>query len=99
MFMKSALIKGCARGRTVATIVAFLFCVSNLACNSSTTRTGVSSRQIEAGPGFLDKMMNQVTARECNVGKFTCPFGMGPAGEPCDCTDPSGMIRSGRTVK
>src|SRR4051794_30204135 len=76
-----------------------LICVANLACNSSPTLTGVSRHQSKTPPGFLDQMMNQVTTRECNVGNFTCPFGMGAAGEPCDCTDPSGVIRNGRTVK
>jgi hypothetical protein len=84
---------------TARVLSLLLICIANLACNSSPTLTGVSRHQAKPTPGFLDQMINQVTTRECNVGNFTCPFGMGAAGEPCDCTDPSGVIRNGRTVK
>ncbi len=64
-----------------------------------TTTTSVSGKPGEQPQGFFDKMMNQVTERECNVGRFICPYGLGPAGEACECTDPSGVVLNGRTVK
>jgi hypothetical protein len=42
---------------------------------------------------------DELTERECNVVRFTCPYGFGPAGEPCDCTDPRGVVLRGKTVK
>jgi hypothetical protein len=68
------------------------------ACGNSTTTT-VSRRQAEEPRGFFGNLMDQMTERECNVGKFICPYGLGPAGEPCTCTDPSGIVLNGRTVK
>ena len=74
-------------------IVAFL-----TACGNNTT-TSVSRRQPEESRGFFGGLMEQMTERECNVGRFICPYGLGPAGEPCTCTDPSGIVLNGRTVK
>jgi hypothetical protein len=68
------------------------------ACGSTAT-TPMSRRQAEPAPGFVERMMNEVTERGCNVGKFICPYGWGPAGEPCECTDPSGIVVKGRTVR
>ena len=65
----------------------------------ATTDTGVSRRQPDQPRGFFQKLVDEMTERECNVSKFTCPYGLGPAGEPCDCTDPSGVVLKGRTVK
>jgi hypothetical protein len=73
--------------------------VFTLASCTTTTTTSEVRRQTPPPSGFFDRMLDQVTERECNVGKFTCPFGLGPAGEPCDCTDPSGVVLNGRTVK
>lgn len=73
-------------------------CLSFIAC-SSTTSTPVSRRQNPPAPGFFERMKNEFTERECNVGRFVCPYGLGPAGEPCECTDPSGVVVRGRTVK
>ena len=64
-----------------------------------TTTASVSRKPTEQPQGFFEKMMNHVTERECNVGRFICPYGLGPAGEPCECTDPSGVVLKGRTVK
>jgi len=83
----------------VRIVLLLLICVGDFACNSNSNLNGISRHQSKPTPGFLDQMMNQVTTRECNVGNFTCPFGIGAAGEPCDCADPSGVIRTGRTVK
>ena len=49
--------------------------------------------------GFFGKLADELTERECNVVRFTCPYGFGPAGEPCDCTDPRGVVLKGRTIK
>ena len=75
-------------------ILTLFWCLSGCA-----TTTSVSRKPGEQPQGFFEKMMNQVTERECNVGRFICPYGLGAAGEPCECTDPSGVVRSGRTVK
>lgn len=79
----------------------FLIAVNILvmSCASTTTTTTQSRRQAQEPRGFFASLMDEMTERECNVGRFTCPFGLGPAGEPCDCTDPSGIVLNGRTVK
>jgi hypothetical protein len=65
----------------------------------TTSTTTASRRQAEEPRGFFGSLMDQMTERECNVGRFICPFGLGPAGEPCTCTDPAGIVLNGRTVK
>jgi hypothetical protein len=64
-----------------------------------TTSTATVSRRVPQERGFVANLMDQVTERECNVARFTCPYGLGPAGESCTCTDPSGVVLNGRTVK
>ena len=49
--------------------------------------------------GFFDRMMDNFSERVCNVGKFTCPYGLGSAGEPCECIGPNNVVYNGRTVK
>jgi hypothetical protein len=68
-----------------------------LACASSTTT--YSRGQPEAPRGFFDRLADAISERECNVIRFTCPYGFGAADEPCDCTDPKGVVLQGRTVK
>ena len=80
------------------------FCVIGLlfflaAGCSSTSTTTFSRGQTDQPRGFWQKMVDQITERQCNVGRFICPYGMGPAGEPCECTDPAGYLLKGRTVK
>lgn len=65
---------------------------------SSTTST-VSSREPKSPPGFFERMADQLTERECNVGRFICPYGWGPAGEPCECIGPGNVVFNGQTVK
>ena len=73
-------------------------------CETTTTiampspSSGSTGRK-EAPRGFFDKLTDAITERECSVAHFTCPYGFGPAGEPCDCTDPRGVVLQGRTVK
>jgi hypothetical protein len=65
----------------------------------STTET-VTRRQTAAKPtGFFEKLADRITERECLVHGFSCPYGLGPAGEPCECADPSGRVLQGRTIK
>jgi len=77
-------------------IAALIFLIAACATTNTTT---VSRRQAEQPKGFFDNLLDQMTERECNVGRFICPYGFGPAGEPCECTDPSGVVVKGRTVR
>ena len=75
-------------------VVAAMFASS---CASSTT---INSRgQPERPQGFFERLADAITERECNVVRFTCPYGWGPADEPCECTDPRGVVLKGRTIK
>jgi hypothetical protein len=67
------------------------------ACASSTTRVRPTPK--DEAPGFFGKLWDQITERECMVSTFICPYGLGPAGEPCTCTEPSGRVREGITIK
>jgi hypothetical protein len=64
---------------------------------SSSTRTNRSSK--EKSEGFFTRLLDRITDRECMTSKFTCPYGLGPANEPCECTEPSGRVWPGKTVK
>jgi len=79
--------------------VSFSLALFFSACTTTTETTTMPRQQPDQPRGFFQKFMDEVTERECNVGKFTCPYGLGPAGEPCDCTDPSGIVLKGQTVK
>jgi len=69
-----------------------------VACSTTTTTTSTSQKK-EEPQGFFRRMMDQMTERECQVSRFTCPYGWGPAGERCDCTDASGRVWYGYTIK
>jgi hypothetical protein len=77
----------------------FLAVLLFIGCTTTTETTSLPRRQADQPSGFFGKLMDEMTERECNVGRFICPYGLGPAGEPCDCTDPSGIVLKGRTVK
>ena len=78
----------------------FLISINILVMSCATTSTTTQSRRQAQEPrGFFGSLMDQMTERECNVGRFICPFGLGPAGETCTCTDPSGVVLTGRTIK
>jgi hypothetical protein len=84
--MKLSLALGCVLGICLAGCV--------------TTTETAATRQTAAKPtGFFEKLADHVTERECLVHGFSCPYGLGPAGEPCECTDPSGRVLQGRTIK
>lgn len=81
----------------------FIFALS-LGIFGCTTETSEAparfgSKTQAAPSGFFNRVVDQFTERECNVIRFACPYGLGPAGEPCDCTDPDGVVRNGVTVK
>lgn len=65
-----------------------------VSCSSGTGAKGRST-----APGFFEQLSDQWSERQCHVIRFTCPYGRGPAGEPCECTDPRGVVLSGRTIK
>jgi hypothetical protein len=83
--------------------IAFLFFALSLGILGCTTETSEAPARIgtksQPPSGFFNRLVDQFTERECNVIRFTCPYGLGPAGEPCDCTDPDGVVRQGSTVK
>jgi len=81
------------------TAIVFSITVALVLVACSTSSTTVSRRSTEQPRGFFGRLLDEMTERECNVGKFICPYGLGPAGEPCTCTDPSGIVLNGRTVK
>jgi hypothetical protein len=81
----------------VFVILAGIFSLVLSACASSTT-TNLRGRP-EPPKGFFDRLADAITERECNVMRFTCPYGFGPAGEPCECTDPKGVVLKGQTIK
>jgi hypothetical protein len=94
--------RGLAR-RSILFLVTF-FCFTLPACETTTTTVplgpNLSTGQKKEQPrGFFDKLSDQMTERECSVARFSCPFGFGPANEPCDCTDPEGRVLQGRTIK
>jgi hypothetical protein len=72
------------------------------ACTTTTTIEGIpmgSSGRKEPPKGFFERLADEFTERECNVFRFTCPYGLGPADEPCECTEPNGVVLKGRTIK
>ena len=82
------------------TIVIVAVSVGVFACTTETSVKPVRfGSKTEAPKGFFNRLADQLTERECNVIKFSCPYGLGPAGEPCECTDPDGILRKGWTVK
>jgi len=97
----------CRRRRSGHRLNSLLFIVflslAASGCETTTTTmpspSSASTGRKEAPRGFFDKLTDAITERECSVARFTCPYGFGPAGEPCDCTDPRGVVLQGRTVK
>jgi len=49
--------------------------------------------------GFFDRVLDNFSERECNVRQFTCPYGVGSPGEPCECIGPDNVVYQGYTVK
>jgi len=80
-------------------VIMIYFVIFALAACAPTTTSSDPRWQANQQRGFFERLLDEVTERECNVGRFTCSYGLGPADEPCDCTDPSGVVLKGRTVK
>ena len=86
------------RLKHAARVVVSLLVLIFSGCTTTTT-SSISRQQPDPARGFFQKLVDEMTERECNVARFTCPYGLGPADEPCECTDPSGVVLKGRTVK
>jgi len=84
-----------------ALLVLGLVALSISTCTSSPTPNTTVGAGTRAEPqrGFFERLADEFTERECNVVRFTCPYGLGPAGEPCECTEPNGLVLEGRTIK
>jgi hypothetical protein len=74
-------------------------CVTSTTTEVRTSTTTEVRGQTKEPRGFFDRVTDAITERECNVLRFTCPYGFGPAGEPCECTDPKGVVLKGHTIK
>jgi hypothetical protein len=85
------------RGSVAQGVWGILVLIVSLAvgCSSTTTIRGTKDKP----EGLFARFMDRITERECLTGRFTCPYGWGPANEPCDCTDPDGRVWKGRTIK
>jgi len=81
--------------KTIRAVLLLLICISVAGCSS----TAGGRRTKDKSEGFFSGLVDRITERECLTGKLTCPYGWGPADEPCDCTDPSGRVWPGRTIK
>jgi hypothetical protein len=68
-------------------------------CSCASSTPDNSRVRSKPPQGFFERVADQFTERECNVFRFTCPYGLGPAGELCTCTDPGGLVITGRTIK
>ena len=87
------------RTRRFSVVYLFPLLLLTVALSSCSSSKGIADRQAKPEPGFFERLRDQLTERECNVVRFTCPYGLGAAGEPCDCTDPRGVVLFGRTIK
>ena len=95
---------GCGRStesvKKILQLLAFTMAVPWLStCATNEPVTSSSKARSEPPRGFFDRLSDHLTERECNVARFSCPYGFGPAGEPCECTDPRGIVLNGRTIK
>ena len=73
-------------------------CGSNAPVSNAPFNPSANTRS-EPPRGFFERLGDNLTERECAVFRFTCPYGFGPAGEPCECTDPRGRVIRGQTIK
>ncbi len=88
----------CHKNLLIQVAIVIAICASS--CTTTTTTTTSNIRgQAEKPQGFFGRIVDAITERECSVNRFTCPYGWGPADEPCECTDPKGIVLKGFTVK
>jgi hypothetical protein len=74
--------------------------VSLTGCVTTSERvTPFQTTSHEKPSGFFDRLVDNFSERQCNVGRFTCSFGLGSAGEPCECVGPNNVVYDGYTVK
>lgn len=74
--------------------------ISAAGCVTTSEPVGMSQSVRQEPPsGFFERLLDKFTERECFVGRFSCPYGVGAAGEPCECVVPNDQVFSGRTVK
>jgi len=74
--------------------------VSATGCVTTSERVGPSQFSSQTRPsGFFERLMDNFSERQCNVRQFTCSYGVGSAGEPCECVGPDNVVYSGHTVK
>jgi hypothetical protein len=88
----------CQAARLLCVLLGTASLAACITVTEPATRTSVG-RQPEKPSGFFDRLADSFTERECNVWRFTCPYGLGPAGEPCECDGPGGLVFQGTTVK
>ena len=77
-------------------VLVLIVSISLVACGSATGAGRQADKSTTSSTGGL---LDYITERECKTGKFICPYGFGPAGKPCTCTDPSGRVWQGFTIK
>lgn len=88
------------RWRSPFRVVLLLTLAVTAGCVTTSERVvPFQATQREKPSGFFDRLVDSLSARECDVGRFTCSYGLGAAGEPCDCVGPDNVVFSGRTVK
>ena len=92
------LLKCCRAISLLAVLVGSALVAACITITEPATRTYLG-RQPEKPSGFFDRLADNFTERECYVGRFSCPYGLGPAGEPCECVAPDGVVYNGSTVK
>lgn len=74
--------------------------VATAGCVTTSERVGPSQITSQNKPsGFFDRLLDNFSERQCNVREFTCPYGFGSAGEPCECVGPNNVVYSGQTIK
>lgn len=79
--------------------VLLMSCTTTSSSSVYSTYGPTPQKKDQPDPGFFSRAWDQMTERECLTTKFSCPYGWGPPGEPCDCTDPSGRVWFGKTIK
>lgn len=81
-------------------VLLFIFTISSSGCTTTSEKVpALHSARQERPSGFVDRLIDSFSERECNVGRFTCPYGLGSAGEPCDCVGPGNVVFKGYTIK
>jgi hypothetical protein len=77
-----------------------IFAIFLAGCVTTSERVPLyDSKSRDKPNGFFERMSDSFSERECNVGRFTCSFGLGSAGEPCECVGPNNVVYQGHTVK